>query len=385
MLTYEYVVYIAITILLHIGVLFFLTKKKPKKYPLLGRHVVVTGGSQGIGLWAAVYCARLGAHVTIIARNPQALEKAQSLIKEHVEHPEVQVIRCKSFDLATSTYQETCDMIDTIEDEIYPQTASAPVHMLVNCAGMAICGTIEETSIEDAHKMMDLNYFGTYYPTRYCLEKMKKQKQGTIVITASQAALMGIYGYGAYSAAKFALRGLAETIAMEASHCGISVTLALPADTDTPGFAEEEKTKPEVTKIISGSGGLANPRDVAIQIINDALSKKFFSVSGVESWVLTILCSGMAPCRGLLLNLLMVITIAPLKFIGQIIQWNFKRIVRNHAEAEQNEPFAAERAVRMREAEEKLKETDAGRKQRPKRRQHVTLAEKSGDSDDPDN
>lgn len=84
-------------------------------------------------------------------------------------------------------------------------------------------GTIEETSIEDAHKMMDLNYFGTYYPTRYCLEKMKKRKEGTIVITASQAALMGIYGYGAYSAAKFALRGLAETIAMEASHCGVSV------------------------------------------------------------------------------------------------------------------------------------------------------------------
>lgn len=49
------------------------------------------------------------------------------------------------------------------------------------------------------------------------------------------------------------------------------VTLALPADTDTPGFAEEEKTKPKETKIISGSGGLANPQDVAIQIVNDAL------------------------------------------------------------------------------------------------------------------
>lgn len=73
MLTYEYVIYIGITILLHIGVLFFLTRKKSKKYPLLGRHVVVTGGSQGIGLWAAVYCARLGAHVTIIARNPETL------------------------------------------------------------------------------------------------------------------------------------------------------------------------------------------------------------------------------------------------------------------------------------------------------------------------
>lgn len=89
---------------------------------------------------------------------------------------------------------------------------------------IARAGTVEETSIEDAHKMMDLNYFGTYYPTRHCLAKMKKRKQGIIVITASQAALMGIYGYGAYGAAKFALRGLAETIAMEANHCGVSVS-----------------------------------------------------------------------------------------------------------------------------------------------------------------
>lgn len=73
MLTYEYIIYIVITILLHIGVLFLLTRKKSNKTPLLGQHVVVTGGSQGIGLWAAVYCAQLGAHVTIIARNAEAL------------------------------------------------------------------------------------------------------------------------------------------------------------------------------------------------------------------------------------------------------------------------------------------------------------------------
>lgn len=73
MLTYEYTIYIAVTILLHIGVLYFVTRKKRDKYPLCGRHVVITGGSSGIGLWAAVYCAQLGAHVTIIARNVKAL------------------------------------------------------------------------------------------------------------------------------------------------------------------------------------------------------------------------------------------------------------------------------------------------------------------------
>lgn len=67
MLTHEYIIYIVITILLHIAVLYFVTRK-PKK-SLIGRHVIVTGGSSGIGLWAAIHCAKLGAHVTIIARN----------------------------------------------------------------------------------------------------------------------------------------------------------------------------------------------------------------------------------------------------------------------------------------------------------------------------
>lgn len=176
------------------------------------------------------------------------LVKAKKLIATNRMCPLRQVINYKSFDLATSSYKECCQMLDECETTLCatPDT-SIPIHMLVNCAGMAICGnslslasrrsvhcfvffcslclgTIEETSIEDAHKMMDLNYFGTYYPTRHCLAKMKERRNGIIVITSSQAALMGIYGYGAYGAAKFALRALAETIAMEASHCGVSVS-----------------------------------------------------------------------------------------------------------------------------------------------------------------
>lgn len=103
--------------------------------------------------------------------------------------------------------------------------------MLINCAGMAICGTVDGLSIDDAKKMIDINYWATYFPTRFALGRMKQIGDGILVLTGSQASLLGIYGYGAYSAAKFALRGLAETIAMEVSNTEISVTLALPADT----------------------------------------------------------------------------------------------------------------------------------------------------------
>lgn len=163
------------------------------------------------------------------------------------------------------SYESVSKKLAEIENDL------GDIYMLVNCAGQAICGTIEDFSMENAEFMMNVNFFGTYKPTKYVLRKMKAAGDGIIVLTSSQAGLLGLYGYGAYASAKFALRGFAETIAMETCHKGIYVTLALPADTDTPGFAVENESKPEITQIISGSAGLAKPEDVAKQILYDAL------------------------------------------------------------------------------------------------------------------
>lgn len=274
------------------------------------------------------------------------------MISLHRQNEE-QKISYRSLDLSKN-YNDVESTIKSIENDI------GEIFMLVNCAGMAICGTVDEMTVEDAHLMMNVNYFSTYYPTRYILSKMKKNREGIIVMTASQVnnifpinsftilnynkyrnsalkvALFGIYGYGAYAAAKFALRGLAETIAMEVKHLNISVTLALPADTNTPGFEKEEKTKPQETKLISGSGGLAEPDDVAKKILNDALKGDFFSVYGFESWIAAVMCVGMAPWKGPILNVAQVLLVGPLRAIGIILQWNFYRIVKNCAKLKQN-------------------------------------------------
>lgn len=255
-----------------------------------------------------------------------SLEKAVAIIKE-TSQPE-QKIEYRSLDL-TKGHEEVNKAFTEIEEK------SGEVYMLVNCAGTAICGTIEETKPEDAKFLMDLNYFGTFYPIQYVLPKMKARKDGIIVITASQAGLLGIYGLGAYSASKFALRGLAEAVAMETKHLGINVTLALPADTDTPGLANEEKSKPQETKDICGSGGLFKPEDVARSILKDALKGNFFSILGLESWVLSLLCCGMSPWKNPLLGLLQFYTMGPLRLIGMLIQWNFGRIVRKSHNAKQ--------------------------------------------------
>lgn len=217
----ETVLVVVLLIIAHVGIYLWISKKPLKS--IKDRHVVITGGSSGIGFWIAIHCVKLGAHVTIIARNVKNLETSLEKIKLHRVN-EKQLIQSASLDLA-----HNYDIIESTLSELEKEIA--PIYMLINCAGGAICGRVDDMSIEDAVYMMDINYFATYYPTRYVLAQLKKRGEGIITITGSQASLLGIYGYGAYAAAKFALRGLAETIAMEVSNTNISITLALPADT----------------------------------------------------------------------------------------------------------------------------------------------------------
>lgn len=196
--------------------------KKPKK-SIRDRHIIITGGSSGIGLSVAIECVQLGANVTIIARNVKNLESALKKI-ESKRHNENQKIQYRSVDLGKN-YLDVEKCFEELEKSV------GSIYGLINCAGMSICGTVDEMSLIDVKAMIDVNYWATFYPTRYVLRQLKKTGDGIIVLTGSQASLIGIYGYGPYAAAKFAIRGLAETIAMEVSNTKIFVTLALPADT----------------------------------------------------------------------------------------------------------------------------------------------------------
>lgn len=91
--------------------------------------------------------------------------------------------------------------------------------------------------------MMDINYIGSVNVTRASLSSIKQVDNGRIVFVSSIAGQLGLYGYTAYSASKYALRGLAECLQMELYPYNIRVTLAHPPDTDTPGFEVENKVK----------------------------------------------------------------------------------------------------------------------------------------------
>ncbi|XP_043505635.1 3-ketodihydrosphingosine reductase [Polistes fuscatus] len=279
---------LAILVLLISGLIIKLLFYRGHVRSVENKHVVITGGSSGIGKSAAIAAARQGAHVTIIARDVEKLEKAKYEIMQACKNKDTQRVEYLPLDVIQD-YEEIQKAFMELEKTM------GPIYMLINCAGSSMCAKIEDTSTSDVRKMMDLNFFGTYNCIKAVVQSMKTAKDGIIVLTASQASLLGIYGYSAYCSSKFALRGLAESISMELTPYNISVTLCLPPDTDTPGFATELLTKLLETKLISQSSGLVKPSAIADQLFKDALNGKFFSTVGIEGFMLCTISCGMSP------------------------------------------------------------------------------------------
>ncbi|XP_030746188.1 3-ketodihydrosphingosine reductase [Sitophilus oryzae] len=311
-------IYIILCLIL-CGVVFYKsTIYKRHRRSLWNKHVAITGGSSGIGKAFAILAAKEGAHVTLLARNVDRLEEARNEIKQNTVTQD-QIISKVPVDVSCPEAVEN-NLLE-IEETI------GPVYMLVNCAGFAVCGKLEDLSERDIKALVDVNLMGTIYAIRAVLPKFKKRREGIIVMTSSAVGLMGMFGYSVYSACKFALRGLAESLVMELKPYNVTVTLALPPDTDTPGFENENKSKPKETKLMSESGGLYKPEVVAKQLLEDALKGNFFSYVGLESFILTTLCVGMTSVNSVLELLLQICLLGPLRLIGTYYIKNFEKIV----------------------------------------------------------
>ena len=132
---------------------------------------------------------------------------------------------------------------------------------------MAYPGYFAEIPLEIFERTMAINYFGSLYSVRAVLSAMEAQQRGHIVLISSGAGLIGLYGYTAYSASKFALRGLAESLRGELQPKGINVSIVYPPDTDTPQLVQENKIKPLETKKITASAQTWTAEGVAQAIV----------------------------------------------------------------------------------------------------------------------
>jgi len=121
------------------------------------------------------------------------------------------------------------------------------------------------------------------WSTASALVPHMKARGGYIVNTASLAGIIGVFGYTDYCAAKFALVGFSEALRSELKAYDITVSVLCPPDTDTPGFAAENQTKPAETKAVSAFARVLSADAVARTLLRGMARGRFLIVPGIDS------------------------------------------------------------------------------------------------------
>lgn len=236
------------------------------------KNVYITGGSAGIGLAIARQMATRGANIFVFARTRHKLEAALREAQRRRVSPE-QRFGYRVLDVAEHT------MVQAVMGEAV-QSFGAPA-VLINCAGRAIPHAFQDITFAQFEETMRINLYGIWNTVAALVPAMQSSG-GAIVNVASMAGFMGVFGYSDYCASKFGVIGLSEVLRQELRRSKISVHVLCPPDTDTPGFAMENLTKPPETKAISAGARIMSADDVARAMIKGLARGGFMIIPGWE-------------------------------------------------------------------------------------------------------
>ena len=239
-----------------------------------GKVALITGGSSGIGLATARLLAENGAHTWLLARREDLLREAQAEVETCHRAPG-QI--CRTIYADVSQVEQVNQAVARVIEK------SGVPDLVINSAGVVQPGYFQDLDLEDFHWMMDVNYFGSVHVTRAVLPAMLPRRSGHIVFISSMAGLIGVLGYTAYSASKFALRGFSDALRSELKPEGIGVSIVFPSDTDTPQLAYDNQHKPPEWKATSANPKAMRPEAVAQAILKGVSRKRYMIIPGAES------------------------------------------------------------------------------------------------------
>jgi NAD(P)-dependent dehydrogenase (short-subunit alcohol dehydrogenase family) len=235
---------------------------------------LVTGASSGFGLHTSVALAQAGFRVVAAMRSP---EKRHDLLQT----AETAGVR-ERIDVRRMDVTDHAGIIQTVEEIA---AAYGRIDVLVNNAGFAAGGVVEEVDGDTWRAQMETNFFGTVAVTRAVLPHMRRQRRGKIINMSSVSGRTAFPGYAPYAASKFAVEGFTEALRLEVLPFGIHAVLIEPGAYKTEiwrkGFAtirmrENSPYQPMLKAVLRMSRRTAEtappPQEVAAAVVKAALA-----------------------------------------------------------------------------------------------------------------
>ncbi len=218
-----------------------------------GKLAVVTGAARGQGEAIAQAFADEGARVVLCDLLDEQGEKVAAAIGDAATYRHLDVADEDDWE---SLLRWCCD------------TLGDPT-VLVNNAGIVKAAPLESTTIDDYRAVIDVNQIGCFLGMRSVIGPMRRAGGGSIVNTSSVAGLHGVHGVIAYSASKYAIRGMTRSAALELGPDGIRVNAIHPGTIDTPMVNTEEFAHVDRSAYFGGipAGRIGQPRDIAMMAL----------------------------------------------------------------------------------------------------------------------
>lgn len=212
-------------------------------FNLDGKRALITGGSRGLGLYAAKALAQAGAHITLVARSKESLELAQDELKQggyDCEILQLDVTDSAAVDASLAKNQ--------------------PYQILVNNAGMNIPKNLVDLKNEDIDAVLNLNVKAVFYITRKVTQQLLDAKlSGSVINISSQMGVVGSPRRTLYCASKHAIEGMTKALAWELGLENIRVNTICPTfihtDMTADMFADPEFHDWVIKKIALGRIG----------------------------------------------------------------------------------------------------------------------------------
>ena len=229
-----------------------------------GRVAVVTGAGSGIGQAVSLELARRGVDIALVDIDEARLVNVKTEVEAFGRHASIHLVDVSSR-----------QQMEALPEQVIAEHGS--VHILVNNAGVAVNLPFEQQDVADIEWISGINYWGVMYGCKFFLPYLQKVDEAHIVNMSSSAGLTGMMGQTSYSATKFAVRGLSESLCVELANSSVGITCVHPGAVAT-NILDAARMDPTHKEKMLKMFHLAMPAEKAARLIVKAIEKNRFKL-----------------------------------------------------------------------------------------------------------